>query len=343
MISPSIPRNLNQQKPPLSRHAPTAIIGFSGGGGVECGILAAGVKPVLSIEFDPTKPELSKAIADCHQQNFNTPLLRMTVQEWARQGFPQTPDYVDFSHFSPVCSNFSQGNKPADSQEDISSAQAIADWIATNRSASITFENVPAYQKSYSWKIIYHALLNNGYFPWTKVLNFCHYGIPQSRRRFICVATKTLFFPGLYPSTKMVGWLEAIAHILPQLPELRLTSKQAIALESAKFNQPFLIPRVGYRGEPTLTPGHFPAPTIKRAIFQDEKGYSRSNVWNVWDGQKALNLTIEGFARLQTFPSWYKFPESTAIAGSIIGYSVPPSIIEQIYSVLINLSQKEAA
>ncbi|WP_414519062.1 DNA cytosine methyltransferase [Nostoc sp. PCC 9305] len=35
---------------------------------------------------------------------------------------------------------------------------------------------------------------------------------------------------------------------------------------------------------------------------------------------------------LQGFPSWYEFPQETATAGSIIGYSVPPSFAAQLFA-----------
>ncbi|MGF2037234.1 MAG: DNA cytosine methyltransferase [Nostoc sp. CmiVER01] len=43
------------------------------------------------------------------------------------------------------------------------------------------------------------------------------------------------------------------------------------------------------------------------------------------------SLFIEGAAILQGFPSWYEFPNETATAGSIIGYSVPPSFAKKLF------------
>nr|WP_243458591.1 DNA cytosine methyltransferase [Nostoc sp. UIC 10630] len=42
-------------------------------------------------------------------------------------------------------------------------------------------------------------------------------------------------------------------------------------------------------------------------------------------------MSIEGAAILQGFPSWYEFPNETATAGSIIGYSVPLSFATQLF------------
>ncbi|MCC5653327.1 DNA cytosine methyltransferase [Nostoc sp. XA013] len=42
-------------------------------------------------------------------------------------------------------------------------------------------------------------------------------------------------------------------------------------------------------------------------------------------------MSIVGAAKLQGFPGWYEFPNETATAGSIIGYSVPPSFAAQLF------------
>ncbi|MEJ6486697.1 hypothetical protein N0Y54_36475 [Nostoc punctiforme UO1] len=34
-------------------------------------MVQAGIRPVIAVEFDPTKPELSRAIASSHYRNFS--------------------------------------------------------------------------------------------------------------------------------------------------------------------------------------------------------------------------------------------------------------------------------
>ncbi|WP_320073258.1 DNA cytosine methyltransferase [Nostoc sp. MG11] len=41
---------------------------------------------------------------------------------------------------------------------------------------------------------------------------------------------------------------------------------------------------------------------------------------------------MQGAAKLQGFPDWYEFPQEAATAGSIIGYSVPPSFASQLFA-----------
>lgn len=308
------------------------VVGFAGGGGVESGLYDAGIHPTLSIEFDPKKPELSNAIADVHQQNFNHKLLRVTVQDWGKDNFPDSED-CQYAHFSPVCCNFSQEINRGDMQNDISSAFAIADFISKKQPKIFTIENVPAYVRSYSWiNIIQKSLLNNEYLPNVRIINFADHGVPQSRKRFFVGAVKRGWFPSL-PRENRIGWYEAIYDLIPTLVETELSVNQQASLkeiQSYRSELPYLIPRVGYHGRSPIIPWSKSAPTVKRSIFDDGKGFGRNQVWTIWDGKKALNCNIEVFRRLQGFPNWYQFSGDIRIDGSIIGNSVPPLFVEKI-------------
>ncbi|WP_392476555.1 hypothetical protein [Nostoc sp. C110] len=97
-------------KPVLPDDAPIAVVLFAGGGGIEAGMVQAGIRPVIAVEFDPTKPDLSKAIAKTHHRNFHEygcKIVQLTVQEIARLGFIGFPRHPDYLHASPVCANAS--------------------------------------------------------------------------------------------------------------------------------------------------------------------------------------------------------------------------------------------
>ncbi|MEH1834451.1 MAG: hypothetical protein V7L29_20835 [Nostoc sp.] len=100
-------------KPVLPDNAPIAVLLFAGGGGIEAGMVQAGIRPVIAVEFDPSKPELSRAIALNHHRNFHEygcKVIQLTVQEIAQLGFLGFPRYPDYLHASPVCANFSQAH-----------------------------------------------------------------------------------------------------------------------------------------------------------------------------------------------------------------------------------------
>jgi DNA (cytosine-5)-methyltransferase 1 len=204
-----------------------------------------------------------------------------------------------------------------------------------------TLENVPRYQNSQSFSIILSALELEEYSVDYSVVNIADFGLPQARRRLVLVASRG-FHVALPTEAKSCGWYEAITHLIPTMPNSHLLPKQQQALEkflAGNAPTPLLIERVGGRELPKYKPGSHPANTILRCLrraapthFTDHKGCNRSKFADIWlPNGTVKSLSIEGAAKLQGFPDWYEFPNETATAGSIIGYSVPPSFATQLF------------
>ncbi|MBD2534961.1 DNA cytosine methyltransferase [Nostoc flagelliforme FACHB-838] len=329
-------------KPTLPDDAPIAVVLFAGGGGIETGMVEAGIRPVIAVEFDPSKPDLSKAIAKTHHHNFSEygcRIIQLTVQEVAQSGFIGFPRRPDYLHASPVCANFSQAHtakagKGIETADDLSAAIAVAEAIRQLQPRVFTLENVPRYQNSQSFAIILDALEQEGYSVTYSVVKMGKFGLPQARRRLVLIANKGLHV-ALPTGAKSCGWYEAIAHLIPSMTDSQLLPKQWQAVEQfliANEPTPLLLERVGGRNGMKYKPGHLPCNTILRSHFTDHKGCNRSKFADIWlpDGI-VKSLSIEGTAILQGFPIWYEFPNETATAGSIIGYSVPPSFATQLF------------
>ncbi|WP_375514349.1 DNA cytosine methyltransferase [uncultured Nostoc sp.] len=343
-------------KPVLPNDAPIAVVLFAGGGGIEAGMVQAGIRPVIAVEFDPSKPELSRAIALNHHRNFHEygcKIIQLTVQEVARLGFLGFPRRLDYLHASPVCANFSQAHTAKagigiETADDLTAAIAVAEAIRQLQPRVFTLENVPRYQNSQSFSIILQVLESEGYSVDYSVVNMADFGLPQARRRLVLIASKG-FHVALPTRRKPIGWYEAftkcaegIAHLIPMMTDSQLLPKQQQALEkflAGNAPTPLLIERVGGRSQSKYKPGHLPCNTILRCLrraapthFTDHKGCNRSKFTDIWlpDGT-VKSLSIEGAAKLQGFPDWYEFPNETATAGSIIGYSVPPSFATQLF------------
>lgn len=60
------------------------------------------------------------------------------------------------------------------------------------------------------------------------------------------------------------------------------------------------------------------------------KGYPRA-----WAGARVVSMTPRALARFQSFPDWYKLPESRALAAKIIGNAVPPLLMQRIAEGMI--------
>ncbi|WP_414756615.1 DNA cytosine methyltransferase [Anabaena sp. CCY 9910] len=329
-------------KPKLKTNAPIAVVLFAGGGGIEAGMMEAGIRPVVAVEYDPTKPQLSQAIAHTHHRNFSEygcTVIQRTVQEIA-QGFTSFPQHPDYLHASPVCSNFSQAHTAKagmalETPDDLSAAQAVRQAIQQLRPQVFTLENVPRYQNSQSFTIILKALELLGYKVNYSVVNMADYRLPQARKRLVLVACQDVALT-LPPTSKQVGWYSAVAHLIPIMNDSQLLPKQQQALKqflTTNEPTPLLIERVGGRKLPKYRPGHLPANTILRSHFTDHKGCNRNKFADIWlpDGT-VKSLSIRAAAILQGFPSWYEFPPQTGTAGSIIGYSVPPSFAHQLFA-----------
>lgn len=336
----------NQLKPQLSETAPTAVVLFAGGGGVECGFIEAGVCPVASAECDPENRQLSEKFAHSHEQNFSEyghRIIQKSVQECAASNWVDFPDYADFVHASLVCANFSPAKSDRQEEEsDLTAATATANGINHFSSWCFTLENVPEYENSESWNdIILPAL--SCYSVWSGVLNCADYGVPQNRRRFITIAVREPDFPIIPPLTwdTQFGWFDALAPWWDSLPESKLTKAQEKAVAGKQGI--YLIPRLGYYDDlPPVIAADKPAPTIKKSLFLDDKGATRNKCIDIWSDGDTRNLTIPALGYgLQTFPEWYEFPESGGTAGAIIGYSVPPLFYKQIVELVLPLHNNE--
>ncbi|MEH2148626.1 DNA cytosine methyltransferase [Nostoc sp.] len=335
---------LRQGKPILPPDAPIAVVLFAGGGGIEAGMVEAGIRPLIAVEFDPKKPKLSSAIADCHERNFGEygcQLIRKTVQEVSVLSFSGFPKKPDFLHASPMCSNFSNA-KAADAIEtsvDIDMASAVAGAIRQLQPKFFTLENVRRYRESESFKIIAQALEVEGYTWRGEVITLLDY---QSRQRFVVRATRG-WLPNDWHLFCPVGWHEVVADLIPLMEDSELVPGQKKALEEFLLTNkpaPLLIDRVGGRGEYKAKPGYLPCNTILRSHFTDGKGANRNKFADIWlpDGT-VKSVSIQAAARLQGFPDWYEFPNDIATAGSIIGYSVPPKFAAQLFKSIIEIPE----
>ena len=238
-----------------------------------------------------------------------------------------------------MCANFSQAHtakagKGIETVDDLTAAIAVAEAIRQLQPRVFTLENVPRYQSSKSFSIILQVLEEEGYSVNYSVVNMDKLGLPQARRRLVLVASRG-FAVSLPSTSKPIGWYDAIAYLIPTMADSQLLPKQQQAVEqflATNGPTPLLIERVGGRKDLKYKPAHLPCNTILRSHFTDHKGCNRNKFADIWlpDGT-VKSLSIQGAAKLQGFPDWYEFPQEAATAGSIIGYSVPPSFATQLF------------
>ena len=333
---------------------PTITTLFAGAGGCDIGAIAAGFKPLESVEFDPR-------IAEIHMANIGGTMHVKNILDCNPFRF-EKPDLL---HASPVCKSFSIANtKKGEYQLDIDCAKKTAEFITVLQPQYFTLENVQAYAKSKSFALIVDTLYSLGYWVNYQVLNAADFGVPQSRRRLILIAVKSGFIPPLPPKSRHIGWYEAIADLVWDLPDSQLADWQIKSLPSeiresllvptgntsfatkepvepsftltsahGSYNvKALLIENTGARSDRQLQTRNAEDPCwTLRAMGQDGH-YHRANA--LLENAQIKALDIRCLARLQSFPDDYKWSGKKSIDGMGIGNSVPPLMYQKLVESL---------
>lgn len=307
-----------------------AITKFSGGGGVDLGMIAAGWEHTYGIEYDDRIAQVAR----------NNGLNTITADILAIK--PEDYPGMDWMHDSPPCPNFSTAKANREETEnDIALARAVCDWIAYHRPQYYTLENVYGYRLSKSWAMIANTLNRHGYsFNYWHV-NMADYGVPQTRKRMIVIARlggKTPHLPkkthdenpvpGLFGALKRwVSWFDAVEDLIPTLKKRDLPQRLK-KIKGCDYNKCLLInvqntTPTGTRGERKVrtVARHRPAFTVIASSYKKRSLPIMAN-----DMGDFYQTDIRCSARFQSFPDWYDVGD----AGEIIGNAVPPLFMQRV-------------
>lgn len=155
-----------------------AFVGFAGFGGFSIALCEAG--------FDVIEIELNPLIAEVNRANGGNVITGDILNI-------DPADYTGYwlAQFSPPCTRISGANaKASEAEIDLMLARKICEFIKVARPRYFVLENVPQYQRSLSWLIIWYMLRECGYGIDAWNLNAADYGVPQSRRRMIVIARR---------------------------------------------------------------------------------------------------------------------------------------------------------
>jgi len=227
---------------------------------------------------------------------------------------------------SPPCQAFSQGRTVKTPHRSEETGLDVIRYIETFQPEVFILENVPGFRKSEVFWEILKAL--GGYYVWFGVVDAADLGIPQHRKRLICIAARGLTLS--FPRYARVGWNSVLRadHLIKA--EFQPSIKQClpdVLPEKALIDTQFTIGEEGKGRKPTIREAGRPAFTICRS-------HRKRNV-RIWQNGESYKLLPRGFAQLQSFPESFKLPKSKQLAIGIIGDAVPPLMAQRIFRAVL--------
>lgn len=272
---------------------PTAKGYFSGAGGMEIGLMQAGIQMIQSLDLD-------KDATDCMEANrhyFNHPVIRKDIKDVTVIEQPKTEIIVG----TYPCTRYS-------AIADIHGTRTGDDLflhffrhIAIERPEMYIVENVPGMKK---FKVVMEAMTK---LPDYYVNVFCPVDaanwLPQRRKRLILIGTRKPFFIAA-----------------PAAAFIRPTLKDIIEADPQIETPQYVLSRINgkYRDKPIIVDASCPnslAPTCV-AHYSKDLGTRLVN-----DGKRLRPFTVREYARLQGFPEDFHF-ENKKSSYKLIGNAV---------------------
>lgn len=286
---------------------------FCGGGGFSLGFEHAGFDVVAAADA------WDKAVEN-YRQNFSHDCLRLNlgnVEQAIKVLSKYRPKVIIGG---PPCQDFSTAGKLVEGDRAMLT-EAYARIVARLEPQIFVMENVPAAAKTKTFKRALNILEQAGYTCQHTVLDASLYGVPQRRKRLFCIGAKMQDLP-----RKVFDCLDSKKSSHP------LTVRQYLA-DEIDFDFFYIHPRT-YARRAVFTVDA-PAPTMRgqaRPIPPNYKQHPGD------DGpiEQAVALTVAHRARIQTFPTDYKWSGTKTALNQIIGNAVPVNLALAVGQALMD-------
>lgn len=341
-----------------------AIDLFCGAGGLTRGLLNVGIDVRLGVDVDPS----------CrypYEANNGVAFLQKDIYRFAVSGMKRLLRGGDISVLAGCapCQAFSTYN--ARRAHRIPNKYALvrefARIVSEVKPDIVTMENVPYLVPRQAFRDFLNTLRDGKYQCWYEIVDVRYYGVPQTRRRLVLLASRLgviKMIPPTHPSEEK--WRN-VRQTIAQLPRLRagqqdskdpvhIASKLSrLNLERLKASKPGRTWRdwpehlradchekeKGERYVSVYGRMHWdkPAPTITTQCF----GFGNGRFGHP---EQMRGISLREAALLQTFPRNYEFlPKSERIRigaiGRLIGNAVPVRLAEAIgRSILRSVNSK---
>lgn len=341
-----------------------AVDFFCSGGGMTSGFRKAGVTVVGGIDFDKTC-EKTYTLNNPGSKFIHEDIKKLSFSTLEKElGVKKNDDKMIFIGCSP-CQYWSiirtNKTKSEESKNLLEDFQRFVDYF---RPGFIVIENVPGIMNRPESPLqsFLNFLDKEGYHYKKDVINASHYGVPQTRRRFLLIASRVTDKVSLpvadtkdkLPTVRQfIGDKKKFKPIPAGYKDSTDFKHSTSGLSDNNIDRLQMTPhdggtRVAWKNTQLQIPAYIgkddafqdvygrmfwdrPGPTITTKFFSITNGRFAHP-----DQERGISLR-EG-ACLQTFDLDYKFyADSMAAAAKIIGNAVPPELSKRIAKAIINI------
>lgn len=333
---------------------------FSGCGGTSAGFRAAGMKPILALDIDP------EALST-FSENFRD--AAVVIQDVRNLSTFDLERFFEKERTSPVlfsacapCQPFSKQNRQKKSNDDRASVlNELGRFVRRFRPEFVVIENVPGLQNiSEDEDGPLHQLVELldelGYWHTTKIVQAQDYGVPQTRRRLVLLASQ--FGPIGFPEPAYGEGREQVKTVrqaIGHLPPIEAgTSEDTVPNHYACSLAPQNLERI--RAVKEGGGRRSWAEHLKLECHKEVRGYTDVYGRMNWDRpspalttrcvslsngrfghpEQDRAISIREAACIQTFPDDFLFKGSVNGMARQIGNAVPPRLAEEIGRYLID-------
>ena len=348
-----MPSKITPERPMPSANGLTAVSFFTGAGGLALGFISLGFRLLASFDRKTIVNENLK-VNFPELPHFHTDVSKMTATELRSYVGPAAVDVVFGG--SP-CQGFSifgrrrfVNTKNHDPETDERNELSI-DFVRLAVSLKpkvILLENVKGITSSKRGRQTYseaieHRLRRAGYSTSAQVVNCADFGVPQSRERFLLVATApgvTFVWPEPKFYRKPESWQKPYVNVGDVISDLvskttynaefshvpmdhkpLLIARYKLIKEGGRLPEDKLTTRISYRTDNVRNFYH-----IYRRLAMDKPATTMVPGHNAFPLHPKLHraLTVREAARIQTFPDYIRFLGTRQQQCILVGNAVPP-------------------
>jgi DNA (cytosine-5)-methyltransferase 1 len=290
---------------------------FSGCGGLSLCFQKAGFTIVKA--FDMWKPAI-----ETYKKNFDHPISNTDLNDTEAVMAELENETFDMVIGGPPCQDFSHAGKRVEgARADLT--EKFVDIVIKSGVQLFLMENVDRAKKSSAYTKARKRLKDCGFGLTEIVLNAALCGVPQTRKRFICIGSKThsdQFLEGVFANN---------------LSDTKMTVRDYFG-KNINFEFYYRHPR-NYSRRAVFSIDE-PAPTIRGVNRPIPKGYPghRNDAAKISKSTYVLDTTDR--ARIQTFPKNFTFVGSKTEVEQMIGNAVPVNLGEFIAKNILEIIEK---